>query len=138
MAKITRFAVSLDENLLNDFDELIHQNGYSSRSEAIRDLIRNKLITQDWDQKEETIGTITLVYNHHQTDLSNDLTQHQHDYHGLIVSSLHVHLDYDNCLEVIVVKGAGKTIQDLASRMISRKGVKHGKLTLTTTGKEIS
>lgn len=138
MANTIRFAVSLDIDLLDSFDQLIEKQGYETRSEAVRDLIRNKIVTQDWDDKEETIGTITLVFNHHQFALSDDINNKQHEHHSLIVSSMHVHLDYDNCLEIIAVKGKGSEIRELANSLISIKGVKHGKLTLTTTGKEIS
>lgn len=138
MANTVRFAISLDIDLLASFDQLIENQGYETRSEAVRDLIRNKLVTQDWDEKEEAIGTITLVFNHHQYSLSNDITHKQHEHHSLIVSSMHVHLDYNNCLEIIAVKGKGREIRELADSLISIKGVKHGKLTLTTAGKEIS
>lgn len=138
MPNTTRFAVSLDRDLLENFDKGIEKRGYQTRSEAIRDLIRDKLVTQDWDDKEKTIGTITLVFNHHAYSLSDELTTKQHEHHSLVVSSMHVHLDYDNCLEIIAVKGSGKEIRELADALISIKGVKHGKLTLTTAGTEIS
>lgn len=138
MPDTVRFAVSLDRELLESFDRVLEKRGYDTRSEAVRDLIRDRLVTQDWDEKEETIGTITLVFNHHQYSLSDEITSKQHEHHSLIVSSMHVHLDYDNCLEIIAVKGRGKEIRKLADSLISIKGVKHGKLTLTTAGKEIS
>ncbi len=136
MSNTTRFAVSLDRELLDSFDRVIEKQGYNTRSEAVRDLIRDKLVTLDWDEKEETIGTITLVFNHHHYSLSDEITGKQHEHHTMIVSSMHVHLDYDNCLEIIAVKGKGKKIRELADSLISMKGVKHGKLTLTTAGKE--
>lgn len=138
MTKTARFAVSLDRELLNKFDRVIEKQGYNNRSEAIRDLIRDKLVTQDWDDKEETVGTITLIFNHHLYSLSEDITSKQHEHHALIISSMHLHLDHDNCLEIIAVKGKGNKIRELADSLISIKGVKHGKLTLTTSGKEIS
>lgn len=138
MSKTVRFAISLDDSLLVDFDNLIKRQGYQSRSEAIRDLIRGQLVTHGWDEKEEAIGTITIVYDHHRTNLSDNLTKKQHEHHDLIVSSMHVHLNNDNCLEIIAVKGEGKKIRNLADSLISTKGVKHGELTLTTSGKEIS
>jgi len=138
MSHTTRFAVSLDSKLLDSFDRVIEEQGYNNRSEAVRDLIRDKLVTQNWDDKEETVGTITLIFNHHLYTLSDDLTSKQHEHHSLIISSMHLHLDHDNCLEIIAVKGKGNDIRKLADSLISMKGVKHGKLTLTTSGKEIS
>lgn len=138
MSHTVRFAVSLDSKLLDNFDRVIAKQGYNNRSEAVRDLIRDKLVTQDWDEKEETVGTITLIFNHHLYSLSEDITSKQHEHHSLIISSMHLHLDHDNCLEIIAVKGKGNKIRELADSLISMKGVKHGKLTLTTSGKEIS
>src|SRR5699024_9929519 len=106
----TRFAVSLDQQLLDDFDALRKRKGYSNRSQAIRELILNRLDDQNWDEKKEAMGTITMVYDHHVSELSENLTNIQHDYHELIISMMHVHLDHDNCLEVLVVKGSGKVI----------------------------
>lgn len=137
MSKTVRFAVSLDSELLDDFDRVIENQGYNNRSEAVRDLIRDKLVTQNWDENEEAIGTITLVFNHHLYSLSDDVTSKQHEYHSLIISTMHLHLDHDNCLEIIAVRGKGEKIRELANSLISIKGVKHGKLTLTTAGKEI-
>ncbi|SMO33164.1 transcriptional regulator, CopG family [Saccharicrinis carchari] len=136
ISNTARFAVSLDRELLDNFDHVIEAQGYNTRSEAIRDLIRDKLVNLNWDEKEEAIGTITLVFNHHLYSLSDELTNKQHDHHAMIVSSMHVHLDHDNCLEIIAVKGKGEKIRKLADSLISLKGVKHGKLTLTTAGKE--
>ena len=137
MSKTARFAVSLDRELLDSFDRVIESQGYSNRSEAVRDLIRDKLVTQNWDEKEEAVGTITLIFNHHLYSLSDDITSKQHQHHSLIISSMHLHLDHDNCLEIIAVRGKGEKIQKLADSLITMKGVKHGKLTLTTAGKEI-
>jgi CopG family nickel-responsive transcriptional regulator len=131
-----RFAISLDQDLLEDFDQLCARRHYESRSEAIRDLIRDRLVEQNWDDKSETMGTITIVFNHHVRDLTEKLTSIQHDYHRLILSTLHVHLDHDHCLEVLVVKGTGRDIRRVADSLISTKGVKHGKLTMTTAGQE--
>ena len=138
MSNTVRFAISLDRELLENFDLVIQKQGYVNRSEAVRDLIRDSLVTQDWDEKEEAIGTITLVCNHHRYSLSEELNDNQHKHHFLIISSMHLHLDHDNCLEIIAVKGLGNKIRELADSLISIKGVKHGKLTLTTAGKEIS
>lgn len=137
MAKtnVTRFAVSIEEELLNDFDKSLKEQGYSNRSQAVQDLIRHYLVEQKWDEKENAMGTITLVFDHHKRNLSEKLTEIQHDYHSQIISNMHIHLDSKNCLEVIAVKGKGKDIRDLANRLISTVGVLHGKLTLTFDGK---
>jgi CopG family nickel-responsive transcriptional regulator len=136
MAEIIRFGISIDERLLEKFDRLIDEKGYSNRSEAIRDLIRNALVDEVWTQgNEETVGTVSLVYDHHTRDLSDKLTEHQHSHHREIISALHVHLDAHHCLEVVVIKGKAKKIKKLAEELIGTKGVKHGKLMTTTTGK---
>jgi len=136
VAEITRFGISIDERLLKKFDALIDEKGYSNRSEAIRDLIRNALVEEEWGSgNEETVGTVSLVYDHHTRDLSDKLTEQQHSHHKEIISALHVHLDAHHCLEVVVIKGKAKKIRKLAEELIGTKGVKHGKLMTTTTGK---
>jgi CopG family nickel-responsive transcriptional regulator len=138
MAFITRFGVSIEESLLKNFDRLISRKGYQNRSEAIRDLIRDSLVKEEWKEgKKEMAGTITMVYNHHTRELSRILTQMQHDQYQTILSTLHIHLDEHNCLEVLVVRGRGEEIQKISDRLIGTKGVKHGKLSLTTTGKNL-
>lgn len=133
MADLTRFGISIDARLLEQFDALIERKGYSNRSEAIRDLIRGALVDQQWgEDKRETVATVTLVYDHHTRDLSDKLTEHQHSHHDAIVSALHVHLDAHNCLEVVVVRGTAADVRRLADELIGTKGVKHGKLVLTT------
>jgi CopG family nickel-responsive transcriptional regulator len=135
---LTRFGISLDADLLKRFDRLISGKGYSNRSEAIRDLIRDELVKEQWEAgTKETAGTITLVYSHDTRELAETLTELQHQYHTQIVSSMHIHLDGHNCLEVLVVRGQGLDIRKIADRLIGTRGVKHGKLTLTTTGKGI-
>lgn len=135
---ITRFGISLDSELLEGFDSLIAKKGYSNRSEAIRDLIRDTIVKEEWEEgKEETAGTITLVYSHETRELSDTLTELQHRYHSLIVSTMHIHLDAHNCLEVLVVRGKGRDIRKIADKLTGTRGVKHGKLTLATTGKHI-
>ena len=138
MGEICRFGVSIDEKLLESFDKLIDRKGYVNRSEAIRDLIRASLVELKWEAgEEETVGTVTLVYNHHVHDLSDKLTEQQHAYHDNIISALHVHLDAHNCLEVLVVRGSAKVVKKIADELIGVKGVKHGKLVMTTTGEEL-
>jgi CopG family nickel-responsive transcriptional regulator len=136
MAETARFGVSIDERLLDKFDALIDEKGYSNRSEAIRDLIRNALVEEEWGRgNQNTVGTVSLVYDHHTRDLSDKLTEHQHSHHNEIISALHVHLDAHHCLEVVVIKGKAKKIKKLAEELIGTKGVKHGKLMTSTTGK---
>lgn len=138
MAETVRFGISIDDKLLKSFDRLIEEKGYLNRSEAIRDLIRASLVELKWEcGEEETVGTVTLVYNHHVRDLSDKLTEQQHSYHDQIVSALHVHLDAHNCLEVLVVRGKARQVKKIADELIGVKGVKHGKLVMTTTGEEL-
>ncbi|NIO03884.1 MAG: nickel-responsive transcriptional regulator NikR [Proteobacteria bacterium] len=138
MSELVRFGISMDSRLLRSFDQMIAKKGYSSRSEAIRDLVRDRLVDASWkEEKKEVVGTITLVYNHEIRELNDRLIEIQHQFHDRIISSLHVHLDQHNCLEVLVVKGKGKDVTRIGERLIGVKGVKHGKLLTTTTGKEL-
>ncbi|MBA3015611.1 MAG: nickel-responsive transcriptional regulator NikR [Proteobacteria bacterium] len=133
MGDIVRFGISITDDLLLRFDDLIAEKGYVNRSEAIRDLIRNALIERDLtNEQEEAIGTISMVYDHHTRDLADKLTEHQHSHHKEIISALHVHLDHHHCLEVVVAKGIASNIKRLADELIGTKGVKHGKLMMTT------
>ncbi|MBA3061205.1 MAG: nickel-responsive transcriptional regulator NikR [Nitrospirota bacterium] len=135
---IIRFGISIENPLLERFDSLIKKKGYASRSEAVRDLIRDSLVMKEWESATtETVGTITIVYSHDTRELADTLTDLQHRYLDSIVSSMHIHLDAHNCLEVIVVKGKAKDIKAIADRLIGTKGVKHGKLSVTTTGKHL-
>ncbi len=135
---IKRFGISLDSSLLKSFDGLIVKKGYLNRSEAIRDLIRDSLVKEEWKYGDkETVGAITIVYSHDTRELTDNLIEIQHQHHVSVISSMHVHLDHHNCLEVIVVKGKGTVIKRIADKLIGTKGVKHGKLTLTTTGKHL-
>jgi len=138
MSKLIRFGVSIDEELLKTFDEYIERKRYTNRSEALRDLIRNHLVEEEWDENKETVGTITMVYDHHVPELTERLTELQHQYNELIQSTLHIHLDHHRCLEVLVVRGRSGRIKEVANGLIATKGVKHGKLTATTTGKDLS
>lgn len=133
-----RFGVAMDDDLLAKFDKVIESKSYENRSEAIRDLVRNLLVEEEWAAGDaETVGTITLVYDHHVHDLQDTLTDLQHNLHEDIISSIHVHLDAHNCLEVLIVKGQGGAIKAAADRLIGTKGVKHGRLTMTTTGQAL-
>jgi CopG family nickel-responsive transcriptional regulator len=138
MGKLIRFGVSLDVKLLEKFDPFIAQLGYKSRSEAIRDLIRERLVAEEWrNDKKPTMGVLSLVYNHDVRELSKLLTDIQHHHLGIILSTTHIHMDEHNCLEVVILKGSGKEIQKVAGLMLSAKGVKHGKLIMTTTGSHL-
>ena len=135
---VERFGVSMAPDLLSRFDEVIAARGYTNRSEAIRDLIRDYLVAEDWrNEKGAAVGTITLVYNHHLREMADKLTDLQHQYHQNIISVLHVHLDAHNCLEVLVVKGEKADIQTIADRLGGAKGVKHCKLVTSTTGENL-
>lgn len=138
MAELSRIGVAIDSDLLTKFDELIAQRGYTNRSEAFRDLIRDELVEKSWEEPEgEVVGSVTLVYDHHVRMLNEKLIDMQHDYHHNILSTLHVHLDHDNCLEVLVVKGKAERVRKLADALIATKGVKHGRLTITATGADL-
>lgn len=135
---VARFSVSLPASLLRQLDQMISQRGYDNRSLAIADMIRDRLVEHQQQQADaEIAGTITLVYDHHKQHVQSALTDIQHDHHQVIISTVHVHLDHDNCLEVLVVRGPAGRIKKIADELIALKGVKHGKLTVTTTGKDL-
>ncbi len=130
--------MAIDADLLEKFDHLIASRGYSNRSEAFRDLIRDELVERAWEQpNSNVVGTVTLVYDHHVRMLNEKLTNMQHSHFHQILSTLHVHLDHDNCLEVLVVRGKASEVKKIADALISTKGVKHGRLTITSTGAEL-
>jgi CopG family nickel-responsive transcriptional regulator len=123
---------------LRQFDQLIHKKGYENRSEAIRDLIRGMLVEADWKAgNKEMLGVMNLVYDHHSHELSSTLAELQHHYYRQIISTMHIHLDGHNCLEVLILRGRGEELERIGDRLIGTKGVKHGKLSLTTTGKNL-
>lgn len=134
----TRFSVSLPPALLEQLDEMTTEKGYNNRSLAIADMIRAQLVEhRQRNDSGEIAGTITLVYDHHKPHLQASLTDIQHDHHAEILSTVHVHLDHHNCLEVLIVRGKASVIRKIADELIAAKGVKHGKLTVTTTGKDL-
>ena len=136
MSDLVRFGVSLEEPLLADFDRLIEEKGYTSRSEAFRDLIRDYLVQADWSRLTgEQVATLTLVYNHEYREITDRLTDMQHDTPGLVVCTTHVHLTTHTCLEVIVLRGEAAQISKIADKLIATRGVQHGKLTMTTLGR---
>lgn len=137
---LSRIGISLDKELLDSFDKVIEEKGYENRSEAFRDLIRDVLVKREWEQaddNEERVAVVTLVYDHHKHDLGHKLTHMQHDNHSVIVSTMHVHMDEINCLEVLILKGKASAILDLGNKLISTKGVKLGRLILATEGNSI-
>jgi len=134
MSELFRFGISLPKDLLEKFDKLISGKSYSNRSEAFRDLIRQELIKKEWQEGDSIAGAITLIYDHHRRELVNKLTDIQHDHQKVIISTQHIHLDHDNCLEIIAVKGHPKDAQKLADTLKSVKGVKHGTLSMSSTG----
>ena len=138
MADLVRFGVSIPDDLLDRFDVLIAGQGYTNRSEAIRDLIRDRLVENQWAEvSHEVVGTVTVVYDHERSDLAQKLTEIQHKQHDLIISAVHVHLDQHNCLEVLILRGESAEVKRVGQLLVSTRGVKHGKITMTTTGAEI-
>lgn len=139
MADITRFGVSVEEMLLKRFDRLIARKGYANRSEAIRDLIRESLVREQWEMgADEAVGTITLVYSHETRELADRLTDLQHAHYETIVSTLHVHMDAHHCLEVLVLRGRASDLKAIADRLIGTRGVKHGTFSATAEGKALA
>lgn len=136
--EIKRFGVSMEAGLLERFDEHIRAHSYTNRSEAIRDLVRRALVEEEWALDRETVGAITIVYNHEIPDLTKKLNRLQHDFPGQVMASLHVHLDHHNCMEVIVARGKAHQIKTLADRLIAYRGVLHGTLTGSTVGSHFS
>jgi CopG family nickel-responsive transcriptional regulator len=138
MSEITRFGVSLESSLLEKFDYLNEPSGYKNRSEAIRDLIRDKLVNEEWrSSTQETVGVFSLVYDHHQRELHKTLTTIQHNHLDVIISSTHIHIDHHNCLEVIILKGKVEIIKKITNEIGSTKGVKHVALNMTSTGSNL-
>lgn len=133
MNNTIRFGVSVPEDLLEQFDEKIDEKMYTNRSEAIRDLIRDFLVKEKWEyEDEEVYGSLTLVYDHGKRGISDKLTELQHQDHTNIVSTMHIHLDKHHCMETMAIKGKPKDIKKIADKLISTKGVKHGKLMMTS------
>jgi CopG family transcriptional regulator, nickel-responsive regulator len=137
MGDLIRTGVSIDRDLLGRFDEAIAKKGYQNRSEAIRDLIRDHLVAEEIDENKVVVGALTIVYDHHRPNLTQKLLEAQHSASGKVLAATHVHLDHHNCLEIIIMKGRGGELKDLANRILSLRGVKHGRLVVTTTGKDL-
>ena len=137
MTQLSRTGVSLEEDLLKEFDRLIARRGYANRSEAFRDLIREALLAEVVGSNKPVVGTLTLVYDHHVPNLSQKLTEVQHGAGAMILAATHVHLDHNYCLEVIIMKGRSKDLQAVADGMLALRGVELGKLVLTNSGKDL-
>ncbi len=137
MSCLYRFGVSLDRNLIEDFDKHIKLDNYKNRSEAIRDLIREELVRKQWKSGNIVAGAISITYNHHKRELVNRLMEIQHDFHNIIISTQHVHLDRHNCLEIVAVKGKAREVNNLAKKLKSVRGVFHVALNMSTTGKDL-
>jgi CopG family nickel-responsive transcriptional regulator len=137
MSGLFRFGVSLDKALLDKFDRYIRERNYSNRSEAFRDLIRQELVKKEWQEGDDVAGAITLIYDHHRKDLLNKITDLQHDFQSIIISTQHIHLDHDNCLEIVAVRGRPQEVIKLADTLKSIKGVKHCTLSMSSTGEYI-
>jgi CopG family nickel-responsive transcriptional regulator len=137
MAHLVRTGISLENDLLDRFDRAIHKKGYKNRSEAIRDLVRDYSVAEDVEENREVVGTLTMVYDHHRPKLAEQLIEAQHHAQDMVLAATHVHLDHHNCLEVIIMKGQSSEVRHLSDRILSLRGVKHGKLVLTTQGKDL-
>jgi CopG family nickel-responsive transcriptional regulator len=135
MSELERIGVAIERDLLAEFDAYIDRHSYPSRSEAFRDLMRNALSTDAEPRgNEEVVATVSIVYAHSKRHLGDRMTHLQHEFHHTVVSSLHVHLDHDDCLEVIVLRGRARDVRRLADALIAMKGVRHGRLIVTALG----
>ncbi|OGF68296.1 MAG: nickel-responsive regulator [Candidatus Fischerbacteria bacterium RBG_13_37_8] len=137
MSQLVRFGVSVEKTLLEKFDRLIKEKNYVNRSEALRDLIRRELVEKHWQGTDEIAGALTIIYNHHKRELLNKIIEVQHEFQKVIISTTHIHLDHDNCMEIIAVKGNPSRVKKLSESLTSIKGVKHGVLSIAGTGSDL-
>jgi CopG family nickel-responsive transcriptional regulator len=137
MSELVRFGVSLEKSLLDRFDDLIRDKQYTNRSEALRDLIRRELVQREWQEGKDVAGAITLIYDHHKRDVMSRVTDTQHEFQKVIISTQHIHLDHHNCLEIIAARGKAEEVQKLADALRSIKGVRHATLSMSSTGRDI-
>ncbi len=137
MSGAVRFSVSLGGDLLKQFDAMWKGDGHPTRSEAVQGLIRQSLVQKEWKSGKDVAGSIVIVYDHHQKSLASKLVDVQHDFEHVVVATQHAHLDHDNCLESIIVKGKASEVEQLVKKLKSIKGLKHASLMMTTTGKEV-
>ena len=136
MSKLVRFGVSLEEELLQRFDNLIHRRKYTNRSEALRDMIRHELLKEEWEAGGDVAGAITFIYDHHTRELLSKITDIQHDSQEVIISTQHIHLDHHHCLEIVAVRGRVKKVLKLADSLKAIKGVRHCAISMTGSGEE--
>src|SRR5271166_6319897 len=138
MGELSRIGIALDSDLLKRFDRSIEKSGYTNRSEAFRDLIRDRLVREQTAAPDATVvGTVTLIFDHHASGITEKLTEVQHEHHDLVVSTSHAHLDHDSCLEVLIVHGKSAQVEQFADRLIGLKGVQHGRLVMTVPSHEL-
>ena len=137
MGKTVRFGVSVESELLASFDRFVKKHGYPNRSKALRDLMRQALVEEAWDEDAETVGSLTLVYDHHDPGLVQKLTEIQHHYHGNTIATMHSHATQSDCIEIVMLKGRASIIKSLADKLISTKGVKHGQLVMSAVGRSL-
>lgn len=137
MAELVRFSMSMQKGLLDRFNHMIRERQYTNRSEAFRDLIRQEIVKREWAEGAEVAGAITFIYDHHKRDMLAKIMDIQHDFQHVIISTQHIHLDHHNCLEILAVKGNPAEVQRLADLLKAIKGVRHGTLSMTSTGKDI-
>ena len=137
MSELVRFGVSLEKSLLDRFDDLIREKQYTNRSEALRDLIRRELVQREWQGGSDVAGAITLIYDHHKRDILRMVTDTQHEFQQVIISTQHIHLDHHNCLEIVAARGKAGEVRKLADALRSIKGVRHATLSMSSTGREI-
>lgn len=138
MSDLERLSISIEAPLLAQLEKLVKNSHYTNRSEFIRDLIRNKIVEQEWERDEEALGTVTLLYDHHTRGLSDRLTHLQHDHHSNILATTHVHLTHDLCAEMIMIKGKARLIRALSDAMSREKGVLHASLSLSSSGRKLA
>lgn len=136
-SNLARFSISIEQDLLTRYLRLAKKRGWTNRSEAVRHLMRDALVQEEWSGDDEIVGTITIVYDHHKRELVDQLTSVQHDHHEAVLAATHIHLDHDNCLEMIAVKGRASRVQKIADALMGARGVKHGKMSFTTTGRKL-
>ena len=137
MGKLTRFGVSMDKALIERFDGLIKEEGYINRSEAIRDLIRERLVEEEWEEDDEVCGGILLVYDHHKHHLSEKITEIQHHFYKLVISTQHIHMDHDNCMEIISIRGKARDIKNFFNKLRATTGIKQCDIIKATVGDRI-
>ena len=138
MCELVRLSISLESSLCKTLEEMVQKSKYKNRSEYIRDLIRDKIVAEQWEEAAEVLGTITLVYNHHQRELSEKITHIQHHSHDNVLAATHVHLSHDICAEMIMVKGSAENIRHLADSLRRQRGVLHCDLTMSSTGENLN